>query len=318
MKAGLTIDPTDELRIRATRSRDIRAPNLGELFAPSSTSYSSVFDPVTNQTVTIQDISRSNSQLQAEKSDTTTLGVVYGPEWFPGFRASIDYYDIVVNGAVSTLTDQDIVNRCAGGASSLCQFVERNSAGEITDVILTNINLNTLKLRGFDAELRYQTPLSRFRSSWSGDLSFRLLATYIKSYVIDDGVNSVDVAGDVGDNASMPTPHYKGTASLTYNVRAWTAYLGSRYVGGGQYDHTLGAFGINDNHVASQFLVDTSLSYAVMDRQNQKIRVTAAITNVFNRDPPIDVTSFFVPIATNLSLYDARGREFNLGLHVEF
>ena len=44
-------------------------------------------------------------------TDTTTLGVVYGPAWLPGFRASIDYYDIVINGAMSTLTDQDIVNR---------------------------------------------------------------------------------------------------------------------------------------------------------------------------------------------------------------
>jgi iron complex outermembrane receptor protein len=317
-KAGLTYDPTEELRFRATRSRDIRAPNLGELFAPSSTSYSSVFDPTTNQTVTIQDISRSNPQLQAEKSNTTTLGVVYGPAWLPGFRASLDYYDIVVNGAVSTLTDQDIVNRCADGTTGLCQFVQRNSAGQITNVILTNINLNTLKSRGFDAELRYLAPLSRFVGSWDGNLEFRLLATYIKSYVIDDGVNSIDVAGDVGDNSSMPTPHLKGTASLTYDLHAWSWYLGGRYVGGGQYDHTLGPFGINDNHVASQFLVDTSLGYAIADRQNHKLQVTAAITNVFNRYPPLDVTSFFVPVATNLSLYDARGREFNLGLRVQF
>ena len=317
-KAGLTYDPTDELRFRATRSRDIRAPNLGELFSPTSTSYSSVFDPATNQTVTIQDISRSNPLLQAEKADTTTLGVVYGPEWLPGFRASIDYYDIVINGAVSTLTDQDIVNRCAAGTAALCQFVERNSAGRITDVTLTNINLDTLKSRGFDGELRYATPLSRFVGSWDGDLTFRALATYIKSYVIDDGVNSVDVAGDVGDSVSMPTPHLKASANIAYDLHAWTWFLGGRFVGGGWYDHTLGAYGINDNHVASQFLLDTSFGYTVIDRQNEKIHVTAAITNVLNSYPPIDTTSFFVPIATNLSLYDARGREFNLGLHVQF
>src|SRR3546814_3408032 len=31
-KAGLTFEPIPDIRIRATRSRDIRAPNLGELF----------------------------------------------------------------------------------------------------------------------------------------------------------------------------------------------------------------------------------------------------------------------------------------------
>jgi iron complex outermembrane recepter protein len=317
-KGGLTYDPTDELRFRATRSRDIRAPNLGELFAPSSTSYSTVFDPRTNQEDTIQDISRSNPLLQAEKADTTTLGVVYGPQWLPGFRASVDYYDIVVNGAVSTLADQDIVDRCESGSTALCQYVVRNSAGQITNVVLTDINLDTLKTRGFDGELRYSTALSRFVERWPGNLTFRLLTTYIMSYVVNDGVNSVEYAGEVGSDVTTPTPHLKATASLTYDLNAWTAYLGGRYVGGGWYDRSLGAYGINDNHVDSQFLMDGTVAYSFVDRERQKLQASVGVTNLFNKYPPIDTTSFFVPAATNLSLYDARGREFNAGIRFQF
>src|SRR5690606_14554753 len=48
-KAGITYSPTNDLRFRITRSRDIRAPNLGELFAAGQCGQSvSVLDPFNN------------------------------------------------------------------------------------------------------------------------------------------------------------------------------------------------------------------------------------------------------------------------------
>src|SRR3546814_8574883 len=43
-KAGLTWDITDDLRLRGTRSRDIRAPNLNDLYAPGRQFVNAYFD----------------------------------------------------------------------------------------------------------------------------------------------------------------------------------------------------------------------------------------------------------------------------------
>src|SRR3546814_8514264 len=47
-KAGLTFEPIPDISIRATRSRDIRAPNLGELFTAGSTRINVLIDPTQN------------------------------------------------------------------------------------------------------------------------------------------------------------------------------------------------------------------------------------------------------------------------------
>ena len=53
-----------------------------------------------------------NSNLEAEKSDSITIGGVLTPTFIPGFSASVDYYNIKVKKAISGLTAQFIVNKC--------------------------------------------------------------------------------------------------------------------------------------------------------------------------------------------------------------
>src|SRR4029079_3150838 len=55
-KAGATYVPFEGLRLRATRSRDIRAPNIAELFENGGSSNTNVFDPVLGRSVQIREI----------------------------------------------------------------------------------------------------------------------------------------------------------------------------------------------------------------------------------------------------------------------
>jgi len=52
-KLGLDWHMTDQLKLRATRSRDIRAPNLNDLFQPKTAMTGSFTDLLTGQSPTI-------------------------------------------------------------------------------------------------------------------------------------------------------------------------------------------------------------------------------------------------------------------------
>jgi iron complex outermembrane receptor protein len=78
-KAGLEWSVTDQLRVRGTRSRDIRAPTLYDLYAPQSQVVVRPTDLLTGASPAVPQIDQSNPDLKAEIGNTTTLGVVWKP-----------------------------------------------------------------------------------------------------------------------------------------------------------------------------------------------------------------------------------------------
>jgi outer membrane receptor protein involved in Fe transport len=317
-KAGLSYELNDQIRFRGTRSRDIRAANLSELFTASQLLFTGVTDPATGDTLIVKTLRQGNPDLKPEQADTTTLGVVVQPSFFPGFRASVDYYNIKINGVISTLQPQDLINRCFDGNTALCAFVNRDAAGDLESVVLSQVNLAQLKTRGLDFEMSYNTPLSSIVNSWQGDLSLHFLATYTDRFIIDDGINSVDYAGDVGSDVSNPTPKWRWNANVTYNNGPLTAYLAGRYVGGGKFDHTLGDL-IDKPNVDSRFYVDASLAWTVVNRDGRNVQLYGVVKNLFDKDPPVDPSNFFLsPLATNPILYDVIGRTFTVGVRFKY
>ncbi|HEY6457892.1 MAG TPA: TonB-dependent receptor [Steroidobacteraceae bacterium] len=106
-KLGLVWEPIEALRLRATRSQDIRAPNLSELFGPKTTGFGILNDPARNglQTNPVT-ISGSNPTLVPEVADTKTAGFVVRPtmdNFLGRTRLSLDYFDISIKDAIGTL-----------------------------------------------------------------------------------------------------------------------------------------------------------------------------------------------------------------------
>ncbi len=86
-KVSVSYSPIDDLRFRGTLSRDIRAPNLGELYTVGSTSTTSYVDDFMTPplTYTAFTLSTGNINLKPEKAQSTDLGLVYQPSWLSGF-----------------------------------------------------------------------------------------------------------------------------------------------------------------------------------------------------------------------------------------
>lgn len=163
----------DSIRLRATRSRDIRAPNINELFAKGQTPFFTVTDAQIGQTYSVSTVTGGNPSLQPEKADTFTGGLVFMPTTVPRLSASLDYYRIKVNGAIASLTAQAIVDRCNSGDGASCVLTPRGADGRISTILLAPVNFQQIVTDGLDLEVAYHMPVL------DGSLDLHLLGNYL-------------------------------------------------------------------------------------------------------------------------------------------
>jgi len=317
-KAGATYKPIDDVMLRVTRSRDIRAPSLQELYTGAVTARVAVTDPTksTSTTVNATQLTGGNAALRPEVADTLSGGVVYSPSWLPGFQASVDYYKIEINDVISTLSSQNIVDRCFAGNAALCGQITR-VGGDITQIRSTNLNLNYLKTSGLDIEASYRRPLA------GGTVGIRALANYVDEFVTSDGVTAVDIAGSIassastGSGSSTPSqPHWTLQASYFYATGPFQATVTNRYIGSGVIDNAFKvANAIDDNHVDSKLYTSVNLTYKTqMMGSASELYINA--DNLFNVKPP---KGFGWGYGLNASpTYDVIGPMFKAGLRFKY
>jgi outer membrane receptor protein involved in Fe transport len=156
-KVGATWVPFDGLRLRATRSRDIRAPNFAELFESGGSSNTNVFDPnlpPNGAQVQVRELNQGNLNLRPEEADTLTIGGVLQPGFAPGLALSVDYYKIKINDVITTIGAPVLTQGCFAGNALFCESITFKADGTIDFVTNTRLNLASFNTAGFDAELR--------------------------------------------------------------------------------------------------------------------------------------------------------------------
>jgi outer membrane receptor protein involved in Fe transport len=317
-KIGLVYEPVDGLRVRASRSTDIRAANLGELFQGSSQGTSTVQDPFNNNVTTnVITGAIGNPGLVPESANTSTIGVVVTPDSLfggilSGLEFSADYYQINISKAISTLTAQQELNFCFNGSTQQCAFITRNPNGTLSRVALPFFNAAGRQTKGIDFEASYTTPLSDVAFSMDGALTFRGIVNYIGQFTTQiQGAAPVQLAGDISVNS---TPKWSGLFQANLSVGPLSWFVQERWVGGGKFDNTNNnGLGVYPNHVGDVFYTDTTLTYDLFP--DDGVSTYFSITNVFDRDPP-PTPSFLIAGSnySNRTLYDLIGRQFTLGL----
>jgi iron complex outermembrane receptor protein len=327
-KAGAVWEPVEAVRFRATRSRDIRAPNLFELFGPRSTGLASLTDPTNGRQSNPATVSGSNSTLVPEIADSWTAGVVLRPtwSWLENLQMSVDYYDIKIGQAIGTLGAQTIVNRCFQGATEFCSLIDRDPvSNEVVNVRDVLLNVNAQITRGVDFEADYKVALGER----SGQLDFRLLTTYVKDLITIDTAGSTQRAGLTGWRAGTQPglPKYLIDTLTTWSKGPLSLSMHNRYVPPGKYNTAFvgpedPGYSIyltnssNINHVAGRAYTDLSGQWALRKlAANGAVVVFASVNNVFNAEPPL------APSGSgngNFILFDPVGRAYRLGVRVAF
>ena len=317
-KLGLSYQPIEDLRFRVTRSRDIRAPNLNDLFLSQIINTVAVQDPFNNNaTVQQQQITSGNRDLDPEVARSLTAGVVYRPSWLEGASVSVDYYDIKIKKAISTSSSQQIVNQCFAGNQLFCDAITRNAAGTITSILVVPFNAASESARGIDVEMGYRT------SFLDGTLDTRILFNYVDKLEILSPSGLVTTrAGELGTNlgAAQGVPHVRALATTSYSTEAFDLQLKGRLIGGGKMEVDFGPLDVNRNDVPAIFYLDV---FAGANIQSGDLRgqVFLAVDNVLDKDPPVVVSQDNVNAigyGTNLAIYDTVGRAFRVGVRAKF
>ena len=309
-KVGLNWALNDQVRFRATYSKDFRSPTINELFAaPTVRGGTNVIDRSTNLPVVTNILQGGNKDLKPESAHTLTGGFVFRPAFLEGLQFSIDAFDIQLDDAISTIQAQEVVDRCAAGNAQFCAAIVRNSLGTITQISAFSFNAQSLETRGLDFELFYRMPLDIISSSWRGNLTLGTVGTYVDELVtVSNGV-SVDTAGQL--TGTNPTPKWRSAMTASYENGALLLRLLANYIGKGKYDNTYGPLDISKNEYGGVLYLDASAQYDFTDN----LQVYAKIENLLDKDPPLlaEGTITRAGAANASSFYDPIGRSFGLG-----
>ncbi|MEC3947757.1 TonB-dependent receptor domain-containing protein [Sphingobium sp. HWE2-09] len=322
-KLGLNYEPFDGLRIRTTRSRDIRAPSLYELYAGTTNSDLTVFDPHTSASVLVNQESGGNKDLRPEVANTLTIGAVYQPTWAPRLAVSIDYYRVDIKDGIGTLDSSTVLQECeaAGGTGPLCDqitrplpFSDKTLANLPTNIRLPAVNVASQFTDGFDIETSYVLPLG------ANSLSFRLLANYLMSFKTQTSPSAmnIDDAGTVFLTTALP--RLRGVLSATYASGPFSLTYQQRYIG------KLKRVTANRNavwdpkwqYLKPYFISDVTLSYNIKARAHD-FEWFLSVNNVFDkfRLVPPDNTNPGILYPTARSVYDVVGRYFTTGVRMK-
>ncbi|MEJ6475682.1 TonB-dependent receptor domain-containing protein [Pseudoalteromonas piscicida] len=340
-KMALNWGVTEELRIRLNRSKSVRAPNLGDLFTPNSTTYNSgradicradsIAELSSNYKYreniinncqadgleagwmpsdkwlsggSLEGYVQGNVDLQNEVSNDYTVGVIYTPEFIEGLDLTVDYWSFEIDGAIEYF-GRDSVKLCYEASSldnPFCSNVVRNKdTGEIVHYYARPINAAQITKKGMDFESAYKF------DALNGEFALKLTATYL----IEDNQNSTGRSEDFRNymGETDDAPRWKGRFSALYSHDDSAYVVTVNYRHSTVDDNEWTPEDNNYNDVPSYTTVDFMYkTYLVEDLQ---LRV--GVNNVFDREPPRTPETY-----DNGEFFDVKGRRLSLGMKYNF
>lgn len=371
-KAGGSWTPGAGVKFRGNYSRAVRAPNIGELFTPQTVGLTNLaIDPcagaapttnanlravciaqgapvgtigsITNPTAAQANITiGGNLNLQPEKADTWTLGMVWQPEFLPRFNMSVDYYNIKVNDVLGTPLPGDIINACFGGLSAAsatdpaCTVIRRNPITGGLDgdpattggLFGTTNNLGRLFTDGVDLLMNYRTDLGFANLTWSFVGNWTHSSKY-KANAADPASLNRECVGYYSVNCSFTgsiQPEFQFSQRFTLGFKKVDLSLLWRWIDamnfepqqiiddGGDADSVDPKF----RHISPHHYFDLTARFNV----NENLVFTATVQNLLNQKPPIVGNTIGATTYnsgnTYPSTYDALGRRYAVSAKLKF
>ncbi len=315
-KGGLVYQPTASWMFRGSVSQDIRAPSIGEIFLETLLLFDDVTNPFTGGQDFIQVFNTGNENLTEEEAITSTVGVVWSPTQVD-FQISVDWYNIDLEDGIGSISNQDIVDRCAAGAQEFCALIDFAPDESITSLTNTLLNLGTFEVEGLDFAANYRLPVRK------GTFGLNFLGSYlIKKEVAPQGAEPEDVVGELrfNSNVNFGLPEWKAKLGASYDQESWGFYGQVRYISSGKYNPNWGPEELSpeDNNVGAEYYFDLSAYYRFGLGNLDNLELYGGVSNLFDRDPPVVPVDFISNIATNPTHYDVIGRRYYTGIRLAF
>ncbi len=360
-KYGLDYAPVKGLRFRAMQQRATRSPNINELYQPIVSGLSNrPVDPCqlalvsaaqANTPGTLSNLCRitgvplsqfgnvpapaagqisntggGNPNLNPEEADTTTIGLVWEPEFVPGLSITLDHYKIKINKAVSSATTNQVLDGCYSATlnsgfdagNPFCALIVRNvttgSLNGSAGVITQTSNLGLEDTEGFDLGVSYRLSLQ----SW-GRVDLGLQATQVvkKGFQSLPSVARIECVGFNGPDCGGPTSKVKYSQRATWSMGNFTAGYNWRYLGKSDIQ---GAPATLPQFASIKAYNYVDLSFAWQATKN--VRLSLAINNATDLQPPLLGANVGTTTTNSGNTfpqwYDVIGRAYSLGATLKF
>jgi outer membrane receptor protein involved in Fe transport len=267
--------PINDVLLRYSFDRAIRAPNIIELFTPQSVTNTTVVsaDPCAGATPsdTLAQCARTgvtaaeyghivqcpagqcstllggNPNLAPEVANTLSFGATFTPSFLSGFSASLDYYKIILRQEVSEVPQDISLNSCLDGTdTALCSNIVRSPSGLLFGTTIagggyitaTNQNIAVAEVSGVDAQFGYH---------WSLGAMGSMQATFTGTYMQHDTSqplpveSTYDCAGLYGATCQTVNPRWRHIARVTWNTPVHVLFSAQwRYIGASSLDSNTG------------------------------------------------------------------------------
>jgi outer membrane receptor protein involved in Fe transport len=338
----------DDLMLRASYNKAIRAPSIGELYAPQSNGFPTSTDPCSrlvvqtpalrqacinsgvaagivglinanNQT---QTLSGGNPNLRPEQAKTFTTGFAYTPSWLPGFSVTADYFDIQINDSIDSFgsSASNVLAVCYGAAvngnpaSPYCQAITRLANGSIDYISLTNQNVATLKTQGVDIGVSYRTTMEKLGLPDWGSLAFRSLYTNTWEWTkLPDEISApIKCADKFGARCGTAIPRHKLRSTLNWTMNQFGMNLVWSHLDDVTDDNPTSLFSVE--RIGAKNYWDLSGDWNV----NDHVAFTAGVRNLTQESYPILGGNASPSNAGYPAVYDVLGRMFFINARLRY
>ncbi len=334
-KTGLSWEINEELRARATYSKAIRAPNIGELYGALGQNFFSFDDSCKvdelkdltpeaaavrrancqalgvpadfnsdYDSARVEGLSGGNKDLKEEKSTSYTIGAIYQPDFVDGLSISADYWNIVIDDAIASVSAQNMIDKCLDDPSGInniyCKRVTRDpSTGKITSITSQSLNISKLEAEGIDFDIGYNFEL------FEGDVRTNMVVTHLisrKEYPFqNDPSEYFEYAGTTGE------ADWQANFTANYDMDNWAVTWRTRFINEVSL-YTDQSLEKNPNpsnvlNYGEYFISDAAVAYEF----DNGVKLKFGIDNLFDRDLPYGTTGTGASSAS----YDNVGRYYH-------
>ena len=336
-KVGFNWDVVEDLKVRATRSRSVRAPNIGELFSPKGQTFETIVDVCRESDINEGSYpenrvkncraagipegwsptanwdrgnrpgyNQGNQDLQPEISDDYTLGFVYTPSQIEGLSLTVDYWSFDIKDAINSLDVSDAVRYCYDSVSpdnTFCKQFSRGANLDIETFVQQSVNMASYETSGTDIEANYE-----FGTTEYGDFRVNVIATYLEQFEFNSTGFAEDIDNDVGEYTD---PRWKArmTMGWTYGDLYLQALAKYRHSAVSDNDHTETPESRDYINIPSHTTWDLSGTY----QYNEDLQVRFGVLNALDKAPARNPFVY-----DGGGYYDIDGRSFFLGMNYKY
>jgi len=338
-KFGTRVSPIPDFTLRATYSTAFRAPSVNELYLGQTDGFPEVVDPcsdrqqgtavdaacdadgvpdsLSDERAQQRTLLGGNVNLKPETAKIFTVGMVLEPRFAKDVTATVDYYLINVDNAITNLSGDVILNSCypnEGGVSSqYCDRIQRDSDGYIVNIADPLTNVGGDKTGGLDFAIRYspQTPFGR--------VGVNADATWLQKFDRTLAGDKVIKAKSTYDLNGVYT-NWRANLGLSWARDALAAGVNMRFINGFkecenndcQIDSTeADAAQPISRMVQDYYTFDANVSYD-LELKSGTAGAQFGVNNLLNAKPVLVANGFLA--SSDASTYDYMGRYFYLRL----